>query len=676
MEAQAEPEPEPQAVHAPAAGRAAHGEQDPLRILCIDGGGIKGLVPAIIIKELQAKCFGGQPISQVFDLVCGTSTGGIIALGTCVAKLDIEQMINMYQNQAEEVFPRKRNEKGELVPVCQDKLDAIKKSVTSVQGLGALVGGDLDFFRGKVGHLTLSTLPGKYGAAAGLERIIMQYTGGFSGYFRLDEDRAAPAARTTPHVFVVSAKEVPMDSKNAECSSKLSNLMPYLLKNYPEKGKYEGTTRCHVWQAVRATSAAPSYFDAVEIDGESFVDGGVLANNPCEMAVREARRLWPDRPIGLIVSIGCSTGADRSMVAGEAPSMLEQTLGLLKAQLTDTAGTHAEMNDGWGLRTSGGYEYGGFASSADLIPGVPDGAMYLRLQPTVKLKPTEEEFPMDTSDRADLARLVTATDDFLLRKETMRKLDQLEQYMGCLPTIEPDYFLAQEQAAAQARDVARRQREVAERQMKANAETFTNAHPGMDIARGNVVRKVWLNALPFQLDKTGPRDKTAGAKSAICKNLVMTSGTHSIEFVCLVKTGIHRYGVCHPDVDPTQTDSPSRDTANGWAIYAGGKGSGTPTSWAGCVDYKGIPLAKWDGMRCWEQGDTVRLVLDDFGDNSGRWSVTVFLKQQDEHTFKRLGVATDNSNEAVLSGPLCWYVEMSECDEAVRIQNAVSKLPR
>jgi hypothetical protein len=256
-------------------------------------------------------------------------------------------------------------------------------------------------------------------------------------------------------------------------------------------------------------------------------------------------------------------------------------------------------------------------------------------------------------------------------------MDQLKQYMGCLPTIDPDFFVAQEQAAAQARDVARRQREAAERQMKANAEIFTDAHPGMDISRGNIVRKVWSNALPFQLDKTGPRDKTAGAKSAICKNHVMRSGTHSIEFVCLVKAaGIHRYGVCHPDVDPTQTDSPARDTPNGWTIYAGGSGSGTPTSWGGCVSTNAPSPGKWDGMRCWEQGDTVRLVLDDLGDNSGRWSVIVFLKQQDEHTFKRLGVATDNSNRAVLSGPLCWYVEMSDSDGAVRIQNAVSKLPR
>ena len=52
----------------------------PLRILCLDGGGIKGLVPAIILQEIEQKC--GHRIDEMFDLVVGTSTGGIIALGT------------------------------------------------------------------------------------------------------------------------------------------------------------------------------------------------------------------------------------------------------------------------------------------------------------------------------------------------------------------------------------------------------------------------------------------------------------------------------------------------------------------------------------------------------------------------------------------------------------------
>lgn len=204
---------------------------------------------------------------------------------------------------------------------------------------------------------------------------------------------------------------------------------------------------------------------------------------------------------------------------------------------------------------------------------------------------------------------------------------------------------------------------------------FTDAHPGMDISRGNIVRKAWLNALPWQPLRTGERDQTAGCKSAICKNHVMTSGTHSIEFACLVKTGWHRYGVCHPRVDPTQIDSPSRDTDRGWSIYAGGTGSNTPEAWAGNFEHNSS-YNPWDGMCSWEQGDTVRLVVDEterrthLGDMI--WSLTVFLKQKDKNTFKQLGVATDNRNGVVLSGPLCWHVEMSHRDEAVRIQRAVS----
>lgn len=47
----------------------------PLRILCIDGGGIKGLVPAVVIQRLEEIC-GNRPVHELFDLVCGTSTGG------------------------------------------------------------------------------------------------------------------------------------------------------------------------------------------------------------------------------------------------------------------------------------------------------------------------------------------------------------------------------------------------------------------------------------------------------------------------------------------------------------------------------------------------------------------------------------------------------------------------
>ena len=49
------------------------------RILSIDGGGIRGIIPVTILASIEERT--GKPISQLFDLIAGTSTGGILALG-------------------------------------------------------------------------------------------------------------------------------------------------------------------------------------------------------------------------------------------------------------------------------------------------------------------------------------------------------------------------------------------------------------------------------------------------------------------------------------------------------------------------------------------------------------------------------------------------------------------
>ncbi|HDO34610.1 MAG TPA: patatin, partial [Chromatiales bacterium] len=50
-----------------------------VRILSIDGGGIRGLIPAVLLEWLEARI--GRPISETFHLIAGTSTGGILAAG-------------------------------------------------------------------------------------------------------------------------------------------------------------------------------------------------------------------------------------------------------------------------------------------------------------------------------------------------------------------------------------------------------------------------------------------------------------------------------------------------------------------------------------------------------------------------------------------------------------------
>ena len=80
------------------------------KILSIDGGGIRGLIPAIILSEIELKT--GKSIAKNFDLITGTSTGGIFALGLCKdngngkAQYSARELADIYQKRGKEIFSR------------------------------------------------------------------------------------------------------------------------------------------------------------------------------------------------------------------------------------------------------------------------------------------------------------------------------------------------------------------------------------------------------------------------------------------------------------------------------------------------------------------------------------------------------------------------------------------
>lgn len=94
----------------------------PFKILSLDGGGIRGIIPARILTTIEDKT--KRPIADMFDLIAGTSTGGILATGFAGSVggnkpiRTAAELLNMYVDRGSEIFKR-----------------SLWKGITSVGGL-------------------------------------------------------------------------------------------------------------------------------------------------------------------------------------------------------------------------------------------------------------------------------------------------------------------------------------------------------------------------------------------------------------------------------------------------------------------------------------------------------------------------------------------------------------
>lgn len=81
------------------------------KILCIDGGGIRGIIPATFLSFLEAEAQRKHDntchLYDFFDLICGTSTGGIIAIGLALG-MNAKDILELYVNNANYIFKKRR----------------------------------------------------------------------------------------------------------------------------------------------------------------------------------------------------------------------------------------------------------------------------------------------------------------------------------------------------------------------------------------------------------------------------------------------------------------------------------------------------------------------------------------------------------------------------------------
>ncbi|XP_048195743.1 calcium-independent phospholipase A2-gamma isoform X1 [Perognathus longimembris pacificus] len=310
-----------------------------IRILTIDGGGTRGVVALQTLRKLVE--LTQKPIHQLFDYICGVSTGAILAFMLGLFHMPLDECEELYRKLGSDVFSQ------------NVILGTVKMSWSHA------------FYDSQM-----------------WEKIL--------------KDRMGSA-------LMIETARNPMCTKVAAVSTIVNRgIAPkaFVFRNYGHfpgiNSHYLGGCQYKMWQAIRASSAAPGYFAEYVLGNDLHQDGGLLLNNPSALAMHECKCLWPDVPLECIVSLG--TGRYESDVRNTATyTSLKTKLSNVINSATDTEEVHV-MLDG-------------------LLP--PD--TYFRFNPVMC-----ENIPLDESRNEKLDQLQSEGLKYIERNEQkMKKLAKI-----------------------------------------------------------------------------------------------------------------------------------------------------------------------------------------------------------------------------------------------------------
>lgn len=255
-----------------------------ISLLSLDGGGVRGLSSLRILERIMECINPDDPPRPCdhFDMICGTSTGGLIAIMLGRLQMSVSECIVEYQKLSTSVFTK-----------CQHRVNIWKRELQGRFDHKALEAGDKDLLRRR-----------------GLDENEL-----------LREPGGNPRCKT----FICTMRQ------------ETSDIMIFPSYYSPTWGK-PPLDSVRIWEAARATSAATSFFDPLEINGRFYVDGATGANNPIYELWAEASSVYTlydgwrlDDHLECLVSIG--TGAQSKKPFG---SGLVEVAAALKAIATES----------------------------------------------------------------------------------------------------------------------------------------------------------------------------------------------------------------------------------------------------------------------------------------------------------------------------------------------------
>lgn len=250
-----------------------------VRVLSLDGGGTRGLVSLEILRYIEKAT--KKRIHELFDLICGVSSGAIITMAIGSGRFTLDQCEAFYRDMSENIF----------------KTDI------------------------------WSSTPRLFWTHAYYDATIFEKT-------------LKSALGNLSLIQVASEANRP---KLVAVSVNAHTVQPFLFRTYahnPALGNvFDGTCKAELWQAIRASSAAPGYFQEFKFNSSILLDGGMLVNNCAGVAHTEANLLWPNEPIQCLVSVGSGKFKPRDVMNVNATSLYEKAHGLVYSA-TDTETVH------------------------------------------------------------------------------------------------------------------------------------------------------------------------------------------------------------------------------------------------------------------------------------------------------------------------------------------------
>ncbi|MEA2290862.1 MAG: hypothetical protein QOD55_2859 [Solirubrobacteraceae bacterium] len=224
-----------------------------MRILAIDGGGIRGLIPAVVLAEIEQRT--GRRIAELFDLIAGTSTGGILACGLTRPGDDgtpafrAADLIGLYESEGPEIFHRSQ-----------------LRRVASAEGY----------------------VDERYDDA-GLNAALHRYLG------------ATTLSQALTDLFITAYE--------------IERRTPFFFRS--SRAREDPAHDFTLVEAARATAAAPTYFAPYRVRDVSgaatwtLIDGGLFAANPAMAAYAELQADGRADEVDLVVSLGTGRATRR-----------------------------------------------------------------------------------------------------------------------------------------------------------------------------------------------------------------------------------------------------------------------------------------------------------------------------------------------------------------------------